>query len=633
MSVYWVDKREGHGNSITGNYQGTGRRHIRPEDSLGNGPGNTQNYAKTTWEQAEQGGGARFAPEREFQSRASIARENDKDVIKDAPNGMRYDKAGAGRRHYEPNLSPGRDRIDATVFGGDPSAYGEEVANAYGFGMDKGRGGFLAEDSGRGSGGYPQPRGAQQGHDAGMRRHFSGQEVGVDHFDAPMQQGHDAGRRRHFSGQEGRESAPGPAGPGKKTFDHGDHLYGASQQVQGGDFDYPPGVNDAERAAQQVGYDPDAHLKIGRHAYRARDHFSDGFDQVGAHGHSRAQDNEALGPGHGGGKRFIGSQDHMQSSGVSAPPSAPHGHGRAYIPVVDHQVIQEDHRDWQLVQGEGRKHIDCADHLKSEVLIPLAEDMLPDGTRPPTPLDMKDSIREWLEVQFAMDVHNEERWRTEVCCTTRGSHWVIEALTEKKQTISREGPTAMKIAEKLSMMPQHELKYFAVRFRPPTGPEQKAGPAVRSKQTPSSGYNWTMNSPGVNSIMGKPGGERGAPEFFSAARKDPLVQVQRRYIASGQDHFDEGGQAIRMDSRGRAPEGKPLDDDFSGGIERGIGHGKRYIGAADHIFGGGGEVKSDAPSVREGQQGRGNARGERDDLFGGSVTRGGEREDLQRGRR
>jgi hypothetical protein len=288
--------------------------------------------------------------------------------------------------------------------------------------------------------------------------------------------------------------------------------------------------------------------------------------------------------------RYIGCEDHMQNEGISVPDPVPHGYGRKKIIPRDHQITRGDHRgdeeniqwDARLQHGQGRKLIVPLDHLKSDVLKPMEEIA---AVKVPTGSDMKDAIKDWLVTVHHMFVFDEKKWDSEVHVEPRGCHWVVEAFTQKKQSISREGPTARLIAEKLSMMPISELRYFGVRFAGRNDPQ----PAPRDMSATSK-ENRSLVSPGVDSALnayGKPlggGGGYAEPQTMSNTRKQP-DHIHRRYISSGQDHWQN---ALVKGGDRPGSHGHSKDDDFSdGGLERGMGHGRRYIGTKDHLIGGG----------------------------------------------
>jgi hypothetical protein len=279
----------------------------------------------------------------------------------------------------------------------------------------------------------------------------------------------------------------------------------------------------------------------------------------------------------GHGRRYIGATDHMQNDGVSAPAAMPHGYGRRHLIPRDHQVTREDFigmqaaEDVRLQQGQGRKLIIPFDHVKCDVLKPV-DDIAP--VKVPTGADMKDAIKDWLVTVHQMFVFDENKWNTEVTVEPRGCHWVIEAFTQQKKSIGREGPSAKLIAEKLAMIPQSDLRHFGVRYAGRNDPKP-----IRREKHGTFEMNRSLVSPGVQDAIARD--QQKGLETTSSTRKHP-DQVQRRYISSGQDHFLHA-QVQGGDEPGT--HGHSKDDDFSdGGLERGMGHGKRYIGTKDHLF-------------------------------------------------
>lgn len=287
----------------------------------------------------------------------------------------------------------------------------------------------------------------------------------------------------------------------------------------------------------------------------------------------------------GHGRRYIGSQDHMQNEGVSIPVNLAHGYGRRHLIPEDHQVTREDHlgdeATERLQHGVGRKLIVPFDHMKSDVLKPVEEIPNP---KVPSDLDMKDALKDWLVTVHNMFVFDERKWDNEVNVQPKGCHWVIEALTEQKKSISREGPSARLIAEKLSMMPSSDLRYFGIRFASRNDPQP-----VRREKRGTFEDNRSLVSPGVQDALARdakpePRGRGAGYPTMSSTRKHP-EDIHRRYISSGQDHWTHA----TVDAGDRpGTHGHSKDDDFSdGGLERGMGRGKRYIGTKDHLFGGG----------------------------------------------
>jgi len=279
----------------------------------------------------------------------------------------------------------------------------------------------------------------------------------------------------------------------------------------------------------------------------------------------------------GSGGRYIGADDHMQNNGVSVPMAVPHGYGRRHLIPEDHQVTREDHlreeADCRLQKGQGRKLIVPFDHMKCDVLKPV-EDIEP--VKVPSKNDMKDAVKDWLVTVHNMVVFDEAKWEKEVSVQPRGCYWVIESLTEQKRSIGREGPSARLIAEKLAMLPGSELRYFGLRFAGYNDPKP-----LRREKHGTFQDNRSLVSPGVQDAIAL-NCQRGL-ETMSATRKQPEA-VQRRYISSGQDHWNHT-DVNAGDKPGT--HGHSKDDDFSeGGLERGIGHGKRHIDVKDHLVGG-----------------------------------------------
>eukprot|EP00929_Paragymnodinium_shiwhaense_P030673 TRINITY_DN17346_c0_g1_i1.p1 TRINITY_DN17346_c0_g1~~TRINITY_DN17346_c0_g1_i1.p1 ORF type:complete len:456 (-),score=92.52 TRINITY_DN17346_c0_g1_i1:101-1468(-) len=283
-----------------------------------------------------------------------------------------------------------------------------------------------------------------------------------------------------------------------------------------------------------------------------------------------------------GGRRHFERQDHMQDAGTSAPDLGRHGRGRRYIEAADHEVIRQDLG--QDAAGQplppdfskptGRRYIPVADGIKTQMRTPLQES---EYQKPPSNVDMKDSVKEWITTVHNMVLADEDRWEREVELKPRGCQWVLEAHCPRRKTITREGPTARAIAEKLSMMPVAELRHFGLRFAG-IGDEYRKEPVRRSKQAPAEN-NPTMVSFGVHDAFGR---EDRAPQGgeISNVRAHPDHALQRRYIASGKDNF-----AAQAQPSGDSP-GHIRDTDFANGIERGIGAGKRHhIGMKDSIRG------------------------------------------------
>jgi len=254
----------------------------------------------------------------------------------------------------------------------------------------------------------------------------------------------------------------------------------------------------------------------------------------------------------------------MQDQGTSAPPAAGrHGRGRRYFEPDDHEVIKQDAGSRAPVDDlrskpSGRRNIPVADTIKTHLRTPLQES---ECSKVPSCTEMKDSIREWLTTCHNMIVADEALWAA-VELKPRGCHWVVEAMDERRKTLSREGPNARFIAGKLTMVSVQELRHFGLRF----GGEARAKPNALET-------NRSLVSLGMDAAMGN--GEEA--DKLSCKTTYPSDHVQRRYIASGKDNFAACGQPSG-DSAGHAQ-----DTDFADGIERGIGHGRRYIGTHDSV--------------------------------------------------
>lgn len=265
-------------------------------------------------------------------------------------------------------------------------------------------------------------------------------------------------------------------------------------------------------------------------------------------------------------------EDHMECEGISSPEIPLHGSGRRYIEAEDHQVTRQDFEcGADGSPGRGRKHIIPIDHFHAD-LMPLRAEGKTDLSA-----QVKEAIKEWMVATLDMIVFDERRWQRDVVVQPRGVHWVIESVTERMQCIAREGPNAKAIAERLSMMQISELRYFGVRFRAKTDP--KPPPLHRQKGSVLA-ENPSLTSEGVSCTVSR-SNDRSAQPMKSSSRKTP-EDTARRFIASGKDHFNSG-QVNDGDAPGS--HGHTKDDDFSDGIARGIGHGRRYVGAKDHLRG------------------------------------------------
>lgn len=269
----------------------------------------------------------------------------------------------------------------------------------------------------------------------------------------------------------------------------------------------------------------------------------------------------------------------MQDVGTSAPVSDRNGRGRRFISDKDHQVIVADHQDRLGSEvgrgGQGRKAFHIDDHVKNDVWQPIQEIT---STRPPTQSDMKEALKEWLVEAHGMMVVDERRWDDAVM-QQHGSNWKMQALNEQRRCLHREARTARDLAEKFAMMPTAELRNFGVRF---AGKNEIAPQSVRREKKLTLEENPTLSSPGVDSALGHNAPRRpGGSAQLSTARKHP-EDVQRRYIASGKDHF-ESVETAEGDDPGA--HGHAKDQSFMDGLPRGIGHGKRRLGTKDQLLG------------------------------------------------
>lgn len=329
-----------------------------------------------------------------------------------------------------------------------------------------------------------------------------------------------------------------------------------------------------------------------RPQFRVEDSISnDGsFDQRPGAGQKHfAEDDSFDAPGYGieppRGRKYIGTEDHMQNEGVSMPRPAPHGHGRKHMIPEDHMQFNQGFAIDEERVHPSRRQIIVMDHVKENVMKPVEEI---ERVKVPTNNEMKDAIKDWLVTVHNMFVFDESKWDREVEVKPRGTLWVVETLTEQKRSISREGPSARLIAEKLAMCQVMELRNFGIRFagrNDRTGSAPALPPEARVNEE-----NPTRFSPGVSHVLGAgidPGRQEWAGDdggILSCSRRH-TENVMRRYIASGKDHFDSFTVVAPAEPAGS--HGRSKDDDFSDtGLERAIGRGKRYIGTKDNLGGG-----------------------------------------------
>jgi len=257
-----------------------------------------------------------------------------------------------------------------------------------------------------------------------------------------------------------------------------------------------------------------------------------------------------------------------------------HGRGRQYFHVQDGHVTRADHEAGEE-KKQGRRSFAVQDNLKSEVMKPV-EDMK--SPRKPRSAEVKEQIKDWLLEEHSLAVTDESRW-AEAELTQHGLNWKLQAFSERRHCIYREAASAKAVAAKFAMMPTPELRCFGLRFA--SGKElallkQKR----REKRCDVVEGNPSLNSSGMHNVMGKEAGN----ELFSNRKKHP-EDMMRRYISSGKDHFD-AAEVTEDDAPGS--HGHIKDRSFLNGLPRGIGHGKRFIGTKDQLFGA--NITGDDPS-------------------------------------
>mmetsp|Transcript_75155 Transcript_75155/g.220290 ORF Transcript_75155/g.220290 Transcript_75155/m.220290 type:complete len:458 (+) Transcript_75155:81-1454(+) len=279
-------------------------------------------------------------------------------------------------------------------------------------------------------------------------------------------------------------------------------------------------------------------------------------------------------------RRCVGAEASMLDVGTSAPSPDRYGRGRRFFQPEDHQPTRADHQaripsSDQSQSGHGRKAFVIGDHVREEVLRPV-EELAPQ--EPPSSDAMKEALKEWLLEMHGMLVFDENRWE-EAILKQHGLNWTFQAVTETGKSIHREAQTARALAEKFAMMPTPELRAFGLRF---AGKNEIPQRSARREKKLSMEDNPSLASPGIQVAMGSDAPRVQGSPHLSTARKHPNEKM-RRYISSGQDHF-ESSQANECDAPGT--HGNLKDYGFSDGLPRGIGHGKRYIGTKDLLFGG-----------------------------------------------
>lgn len=421
----------------------------------------------------------------------------------------------------------------------------------------------------------------------------------------------DGARAGGYGGAYGSSSRLGRGGGGydrgggypDSSYDNGDAAsqpgsqYGGSlRSFGGGPAESDRGSHMARGPARPLHAPPAAYQRSTRSEassqYREQEYFDDeamrylGEEERALMGHPNEGRQAGRVPYDAASDDLFGRcSDELSDSHRSA--RAPPGRGRLYIEAPDHKVTYQDQEAGPPVVETGRRLIIPYDNLKEHVMRPVEEI---ESRKPIEDREMKNSIKEWVETVQAMIVFDKRKW-ADVEVRPKGCHWVAEAFNERRQSVSREGPTARALAEKLAMMPVAELRFFGLRF---AGPNEIKRPDVRPIKGRSSEDNPTLVSPGLHNVLNKQHyGLQGSTEM-SMNRKDP-DSVQRRYIASGMAHFD-GSRTVPNDPdpsalHGRAMNDRPKGDTFDGGIARGIGRGKRHIekpGSVAELLGGGG---------------------------------------------
>lgn len=259
---------------------------------------------------------------------------------------------------------------------------------------------------------------------------------------------------------------------------------------------------------------------------------SNNFDeQVAAAAPDAAQMGEAAQSGRAG----------MLRTGAGAS-----GRGRRFIDSEDHQVTQhrEFHPDMLPHEfGMGRRGV-VPDHLRpaapgGAVLDGVREVLCgspPPQVPPPSTADLKSTVREWVEEGHGIVIYDERRWQ-EAVLRQHGQNWALQAFTERRREVSREGQTARALAEKLAQLTNNELRHFGLRYE-----------AKHPTQANPADANPTMVSQGVRDALQKEcRASSGIPQQpcrpelpLSAKRKDP-EDMRRRYIRSGADDSFQSG--------------------------------------------------------------------------------------------
>ncbi|CAE7499590.1 unnamed protein product [Symbiodinium natans] len=248
------------------------------------------------------------------------------------------------------------------------------------------------------------------------------------------------------------------------------------------------------------------------------------------------------------GRRYIGCEEHMQDAGTSVPFAGRHGCGRRHLPAhqdnLNHLNLFKEQKeqsppDERLWSRNGPLPHQSPPRQPSPTSwegYACAESA---EVRIPSPSEMKDSLKEWLRESHNLEVGDVAKWN-EVAVEKNGMFWIAFALNSKGISLSREGPSARALAQKLSTLPATELRHFGLRFQAPQSQEirsanmslQSSGvhESLGSRAGPADGISYTLQDAETSNAAG------------SRRTRSP-EDVRKRYIASGKDNFSGLGQA------------------------------------------------------------------------------------------
>jgi hypothetical protein len=238
----------------------------------------------------------------------------------------------------------------------------------------------------------------------------------------------------------------------------------------------------------------------------------------------------------------------MPRTGVGAS-----GRGRRFIDSEDHQVTQHrEHPDMLPYEfGMGRRGV-VPDHLRPAApggaVLDGVREVLSGSPQPqvapPSTADLKSTVREWVEEAHGIVIYDERRWQ-EAVLRQHGQNWALQAFTERRREVSREGQTARTLAEKLAQLTNNELRHFGLRYE---AKRSDTGQGQHPTQANPADVNPTMVSQGVRDALQKEcrassgiqqqSSRQELP--LSAKRKDP-EDMRRRYIRSGADDSFQSG--------------------------------------------------------------------------------------------